>query len=143
MEIIQERLEREFALTLVTTAPTVAYRVVQTDGTTVVIDSPAKLPAAGKVERVEEPYIRATIHLPAEFLGNVMALCQERRGEQKELRFLGEARAMVTYELPLGEIVHDFYDKLKSMTRGYALDGLRVRRFPPVGAREARPAHQR
>jgi GTP-binding protein LepA len=120
MEIIQERLEREFALSLITTAPTVAYRVVETDGSSTVIDSPAKLPPPGRVERIEEPYIRATVHLPTEYLGNVLGLCQERRGEQKELKFLGEARAMVTYELPLSEVVLDFYDKLKSVTRGYA-----------------------
>jgi GTP-binding protein LepA len=120
MEIIQERLEREFGLALITTAPTVAYRVVQTDGAIIVIDSPAKLPPPGRVDHIEEPYIRATVHLPTEFLGNVMTLCQDRRGEQKELKFLGETRAMVTYELPLAEVVLDFYDKLKSLTRGYA-----------------------
>jgi GTP-binding protein LepA len=120
MEIIQERLEREFGLALITTAPTVAYRVVQTDGQAIVIDSPAKLPPPMKVEHIEEPYIRATIHLPTEYLGNVLQLCQDRRGEQKELKFLGETRAMITYELPLSEVVLDFYDKLKSFTRGYA-----------------------
>jgi GTP-binding protein LepA len=120
MEIVQERLEREFGLSLITTAPTVAYRVVQTDGTVLVIDSPAKLPPPGRIEHLEEPYIRATIHLPTEFVGNVLALCTERRGKQVELRYLGETRVMLTYELPLSEIVLDFYDKLKSMTRGYA-----------------------
>jgi GTP-binding protein LepA len=120
MEIVQERLEREFGLALITTAPTVAYRVVQTDGSAIVIDSPAKLPPPMKIDHIEEPYIRATIHLPTEFLGNVLRLCQDRRGEQKELKFLGEARAMITYELPLAEVVLDFYDKLKSLTRGYA-----------------------
>jgi GTP-binding protein LepA len=105
MEIVQERL---------------AYRVVQTDGTALVIDSPAKLPPPGRIEHLEEPYIRATIHLPTEFVGNVLALCTERRGKQVELRYLGETRVMLTYELPLSEIVLDFYDKLKSMTRGYA-----------------------
>jgi GTP-binding protein LepA len=120
MEIVQERLEREFALSLITTAPTVAYRVVQTDGTAIVIDSPAKLPPPMRVEHIEEPYIRATIHLPAEFLGNVLQLCQDRRGEQKELKIIAETRAMLTYELPLTEVVLDFYDKLKSLTRGYA-----------------------
>jgi len=120
MEIVQERLEREFGLSLITTAPTVAYRVVQTDGAVLVIDSPAKLPPPGKIEHLEEPYIRATIHLPTEFVGNVLALCTERRGKQVELRYLGETRVMLTYELPLSEIVLDFYDKLKSMTRGYA-----------------------
>jgi len=120
LEIIQERLEREFALSLITTAPTVAYRVVQTDGEAYVIDSPAKLPPPMQVEHIEEPYIRATLHLPTEFLGSVMQLCRDRRGEQKELRYLGETRAMLTYELPLAEVVLDFYDKLKTLTRGYA-----------------------
>ncbi len=120
MEIVQERLEREFGLDLVTTAPTVAYRVVHTDGTAAVIDSPAKLPPPMRIAHIEEPYIRATIHLPTEFLGNVLALCQERRGEQRDLRYLGETRAMLTYELPLAEIVMDFYDRLKSLTKGYA-----------------------
>jgi GTP-binding protein LepA len=120
MEIIQERLEREFALNLITTAPTVAYRVVKTSGDALVIDSPAKLPPPMEVDHIEEPYIRATIHLPTEFLGNVLQLCQDRRGQQKEMRYFGETRVMVTYELPLSEIVVDFYDRLKSMTRGYA-----------------------
>jgi GTP-binding protein LepA len=120
MEIIQERLEREFSLALITTAPTVAYRVVRTDGEAFLIDSPAKLPPSLQVDHIEEPYIRATVHLPTEFLGAVMGLCQERRGSQQELKFLGEARAMLTYELPLAEVVMDFYDKLKSMTKGYA-----------------------
>ena len=120
MEIVQERLEREFALSLITTAPTVAYRVIKRDGEAVVIDSPAKLPPPLQIDHIEEPYIRATIHLPVEFVGNVMALCEERRGRQAELRYLGETRVMLVYELPLAEIVMDFYDKLKSLTRGYA-----------------------
>jgi GTP-binding protein LepA len=120
MEIVQERLEREFGLSLITTAPTVAYRVVRRDGQVVVIDSPAKLPPPLQVDHIEEPYIRATVHLPVEFLGNVLALCEERRGEQKELRYLGETRVMLTYELPLSEVVVDFYDRLKAITRGYA-----------------------
>ena len=120
MEIVQERLEREFALALITTAPTVAYRVVKTDGEAIVIDSPAKLPPPMSVERIEEPYIRATLHLPTEFVGNVLQLCQDRRGEQTDMKYLGAARVMLTYELPLSEIVMDFYDRLKSLTRGYA-----------------------
>ena len=120
MEIVQERLEREFALSLITTAPTVAYRVIKRDGEAVVIDSPAKLPPPLQIDHIEEPYIRATIHLPVEFVGNVLALCEERRGRQTELRYLGETRVMLVYELPLAEIVMDFYDKLKSLTRGYA-----------------------
>ncbi|TMB51176.1 MAG: elongation factor 4 [Deltaproteobacteria bacterium] len=120
MEIVQERLEREFALSLITTAPTVAYRVVKRDGQAVVIDSPAKLPPPLQIDHIEEPYILATVHLPVEFLGNVLALCEERRGLQKEIRYPGETRAMLVYELPLAEIVMYFYDRLKSMTRGYA-----------------------
>ena len=120
MEIVQERLEREFGLSLITTAPTVVYRVVRNDGTSEVIDSPAKLPNPTFIDHVEEPYIRASIHTPTEFLGNVLALCQDRRGVQKEMRYFGETRVMVTYELPLAEIVMDFYDRLKSITRGYA-----------------------
>jgi GTP-binding protein LepA len=133
MEIIQERLEREFELALITTAPTVAYRVVKTNGDAFVIDSPAKLPNPMEIDRIEEPYIRATIHLPTEFVGNVLQLCQDRRGEQKEMKYLGETRVMVTYELPLSEV-----DDPR-----LCLDGLRVHRLPPVEPREARPPHQR
>ena len=120
LEIIQERLEREFTLSLITTAPTVAYRVVKIDGEALIIDSPAKLPPPLQVDHIEEPHIRATIHMPSEFLGNVLALCEERRGVQKEMRYLGETRVMLTYELPFSEVVLDFYDKLKTFTRGYA-----------------------
>jgi GTP-binding protein LepA len=120
MEIIQERLEREFALTLITTAPTCAYRVHTTDGRVLVVDSPAKLPPEGEIARMEEPFILATIHVPTEHLGNVIALCEEKRGKQREIKFSGEKRALVSYELPLNEIVLDFYDRLKSASRGYA-----------------------
>src|SRR5436305_1924564 len=120
MELVHERLEREFALSLITTAPTVAYRVIKRDGEAVVIDSPAKLPPPLQIDHIEEPYIRATIHLPVEFLGNVLALCEERRGRQTELRYHGETRVQLGYELPLSEIGVDFYDRLQSMTRGYA-----------------------
>jgi GTP-binding protein LepA len=120
MEIIQERLEREFALSLITTAPTVAYQVYTTDGQMLTVDSPAKLPPEQFIERMEEPFILATVHVPTEHLGNVIALCEERRGKQRELKFAGEKRALVIYELPLNEIVFDFYDRLKSASRGYA-----------------------
>src|SRR5437870_2735296 len=120
MEIIQERLEREFGLTLITTAPTVAYRVHTTDGRTLTVDSPAKLPAEQEIASMAEPFILATIHLPKEHLGNVIALCEEKRGKQRELKFAGEKRALLVYELPLNEIVLDFYDRLKSASRGYA-----------------------
>jgi GTP-binding protein LepA len=120
MEIIQERLEREFGLTLITTAPTVAYHIYTTDGRMHVVDSPAKLPDEQEIERMEEPFILATVHVPTEHLGNVIALCEEKRGKQRELKFSGEKRALLVYELPLNEIVLDFYDRLKSASRGYA-----------------------
>jgi GTP-binding protein LepA len=120
MEIVQERLEREFGLTLVTTAPTVAYQVALRSGDRVLIDSPAKLPSALEMDHIEEPFILATIHVPSEHLGSVLALCEERRGRQRDLRFSGQTRALLHYELPLSEIVLDFYDRLKSVSKGYA-----------------------
>jgi GTP-binding protein LepA len=120
MEIIQERLEREFSLELINTAPTVAYRVTKTSGEIVTVESPAKLPPSQEVLEIAEPYILASIHMPAEFVGAVFALCEEKRGQQRELRYTGENRVVVEYELPLGEIVLDFYDRLKSVSRGYA-----------------------
>jgi len=120
MEIVRERLEREFGLVLITTAPTVAYRVHTTSGKTLLVDSPAKLPPVGSVERVEEPIIRASIHLPAEYLGAILKLCEDKRGRQQEIKYIGESRVMLTYHLPLNEIVIDFYDRLKSISKGYA-----------------------
>jgi GTP-binding protein LepA len=117
-EIVQERLEREYSLSLITTAPTVRYRVARTDGSVAEIESPAALPEATEIERIEEPVILATIHVPAEFLGAVLALCQDRRGLQKDMTQHG-ARVQVRYELPLNEVVVDFHDRLKSATRGY------------------------
>ncbi len=120
MDIVRERLEREFGLTLITTAPTVAYRVLTTAGTTLMVDSPAKLPPVQTVERIEEPIIRATIHLPSEYLGAILKLCEDKRGKQRDIRYIGENRVMLVYELPLNEIVIDFYDRLKSISKGYA-----------------------
>jgi len=120
MEIVQERLEREFGLALITTTPTVEYRVVTLSGESFLVDNPALLPPVQEIDHVEEPYILATIHVPTEFLGNVLQLCQERRGLQRELKYLGQNRALLLYELPLNEIVIDFHDRLKSVTRGYA-----------------------
>jgi len=117
-EIVQERLEREYTLNLITTAPTVRYRVVKTDGTELEIESPAALPEQTEIERIEEPMILATIHVPAEFLGATLALCQDRRGVQKDMAQHG-TRVQVRYELPLNEVVVDFHDRLKSATRGY------------------------
>jgi GTP-binding protein LepA len=120
MEVIQERLEREYNLSLVTTAPTVRYRCVTRKGEVIEIDNPGKLPDEGEIERLEEPIIGVTIHVPQEYIGNVLKLCQERRGVQTGLTHAGPGRAMITYDLPLAEVVFGFYDKLKSGTRGYA-----------------------
>ncbi len=120
LDIVRERLEREYELSLITTAPTVVYKVTTRNGNTMFIDNPVRLPAEIEVERIEEPYILATIHVPQEYLGNILGLCEEKRGSQKEIRYLGPKRVMVLYELPLNEIVFDFYDRLKSISRGYA-----------------------
>jgi GTP-binding protein LepA len=120
MDIVRERLEREFSLSLITTAATVVYRVITTGGATLMIDNPVKLPNESEIERIEEPVIQATLHLPQEFLGGVLKICEEKRGTQKEIRYLGPKRVMLVYELPLNEIVVDFYDRLKSVSRGYA-----------------------
>ncbi len=120
MEIIQERLEREFGLSLLSTAPTVVYRITKTDGEVVMVDNPSKLPDLQKIEKMEEPFILATIMVPNEYIGSILSLCQERRGIQKDLSYLDRDRSMIAYELPLNEIVLDFYDRLKSVSRGYA-----------------------
>jgi GTP-binding protein LepA len=120
MEIIQERLEREFDVGLITTAPTVVYHVHTTDGRKLRVDSATKLPEEQAIESIEEPFIKASIHLPHEFVGAVLALCEEKRGFQNEIRYLTSDRVMVVYELPLNEVVLDFYDRLKTITRGYA-----------------------
>ena len=120
LDIVRERLEREFTLDLITTAPTVVYKVVTRGDKTMMIDNPVKLPAESEIDHIEEPYILTTIHLPNEFLGNILKLCEEKRGTQKEIRYLGPKRVMLLYELPLNEIVYDFYDRLKSLSHGYA-----------------------
>ncbi len=119
LEIVQERLEREFDLDLITTAPSVIYKVFMTDGAMVELHNPADMPDPVRIDRMEEPWIRATIMVPDSYLGAVLALCQERRGEQIDLTYVG-GRAMVVYRLPLNEVVYDFYDRLKSVSRGYA-----------------------
>lgn len=120
MEITQERLEREFNLELITTAPTVVYRALTTSGEVIEIDNPSKMPDATKIEYLKEPIITATIHTPAEFVGNIIKLCEERRGIQKTISYPTPSRTLITYEIPLSEIVLDFYDKMKSLSRGYA-----------------------
>lgn len=119
MEIIQERLSREFDLDLITTAPSVAYKINMTDGTQITLHNPADMPETTKIASIEEPMVRATILVPDEYLGSVLKLCTERRGEQEDLTYAG-SRAMVVYKIPLNEIVFDFYDRLKSISSGYA-----------------------
>ncbi len=132
MEIIQERLEREFNLNLITTAPSVRYRIHLQNGETFEVDNPAKIPDDGKYEQIEEPIITATVHLPQDYVGPIMQLCQERRGVQQGLHYDPGGRVRVVYEMPLAEIVFGFYDRLKTMSRGYAsLD------YEPAGYRTA------
>lgn len=119
LEIIRERLEREFNIDLIATAPSVVYQVFLTDGTMVELHNPADMPETQKIERIEEPWIEASILVPDEHLGAVLKLCEDRRGRQKTLTYAG-SRAMIVYDLPLNEVVFDFYDRLKSVTRGYA-----------------------
>ncbi|HRN83691.1 MAG TPA: translation elongation factor 4, partial [Hyphomicrobium sp.] len=119
LEIITERLEREFNLDLITTAPSVIYHLHMTDGSVVELHNPADMPETVKIDHIEEPWIEATILVPDDYLGAVLKLCQDRRGRQKQLTYVG-TRAMLQYELPLNEVVFDFYDRLKSVSRGYA-----------------------
>src|SRR5689334_17880410 len=120
MEIVQERLEREFDLDLISTAPNVRYQITTTDGQMTEIDSPAKMPEAVRIAKIEEPVIRAVILTPDEYLGGILPLLEEKRGTQKGFEYIASNRVMLTYELPLNEIVLDFYDRLKSVSRGYA-----------------------
>jgi GTP-binding protein LepA len=120
MDIVKERLEREFKLALIPTAPTVVYRVTRNDGDIVQVDNPAKLPNIQDIQRIEEPMIVASLITPEQYVGSLIALCQERRGVQKEITYITKDRVLLTYDLPLNEIVMDFYDKLKSLTKGYA-----------------------
>ncbi len=119
MDVVQERLEREYDMDLITTAPTVIYEVVQRDGTRVMIENPAKLPDLSRVEDILEPIITATILMPQEYVGSVMTLCNEKRGTQVNMQYMGR-QVMLTYDLPMAEVVMDFFDKLKSVSRGYA-----------------------
>ncbi|MBO6047743.1 MAG: elongation factor 4 [Erysipelotrichaceae bacterium] len=120
MDVIEERLEREFDLDLIATAPSVVYHCYLTDGTMVAIDNPAKFPDPGILHHIEEPYVRATIMTPDTYIGPIMELCQSKRGEYVDIEFLDDARRNIIYDLPLSEIIYDFFDKLKSVTKGYA-----------------------
>lgn len=120
MEIIQERIEREFNIPLITTAPSVIYRIKLTNGEMIEIDNPSNYPEIGKIEYVEEPYVKAAVIVPNDFVGTVMELCQNKRGEFVNMEYLDENRVTITYQIPLSEIVYDFFDQLKSGTKGYA-----------------------
>lgn len=120
MEIIQERLEREYDLDLITTAPSVVYQVYTVDDEVLEVENPSNLPDLAEIDRIEEPYILATIHVPPDHVGPVLGLCEERRGTQKDMRYSGKNRMILKYELPMNEVVFDFFDRLKSVSRGYA-----------------------
>jgi GTP-binding protein LepA len=120
IEIVQERLEREFEAKLITTAPSVIYEVTTTKGEELEIDNPSRMPDPVYIEAVREPYVRMEVHVPNEYVGNVLKLCEEKRGIQKDIRYLTSTRVIITYEMPFAEIMYDFFDKLKSGTRGYA-----------------------
>jgi GTP-binding protein LepA len=120
MEIVQERLAREYDMDIITTVPNVELWVYKTNGEKLVIDNPAMLPPVGDIDHVEEPYIRAQIITPSDYIGNIMKLCQDRRGIYKNTNYIDANRVDITYEFPLGEIIFDFYDKLKSLSKGYA-----------------------
>lgn len=120
MEIIQERLEREYNLDIITTAPTVVYHVTHKDGHVIEIDNPAHLPPAGDIAKIEEPYIKVAIHVPQDYVGPVIKLCQDRRGEQQSLDYAGPGRIILNYLLPMAEVLFDFFDRMKSVSKGYA-----------------------
>lgn len=120
MDVVQERLEREYHLQLITTAPSVIYHVYQTDGTMIAVDNPAKLPPPQKIDHLEEPYVKATIIVPNDYVGAVMQVSQDKRGEYKSMDYLDVNRVMLVYHIPLSEIIYDYFDQLKSQTRGYA-----------------------
>ena len=130
MEIVQERLEREYDLNLITTAPTVVYEVQLTDGSVMALDNPAKLPPVNRIAEIREPIIRANILTPPDYVGNVITLCEEKRGNQIGIQYLG-SQVQVSYELPLAEVVLDFFDRLKSVSRGYASLDYHFLRFDP------------
>ncbi len=130
LEIIRERIEREYHINLVTTAPSVVYRVTLTDGDAIELHNPADMPDPVRIDRIDEPWIKASILVPDDYLGAVLKLCEDRRGVQEELTYAG-ARAMVVYRLPLNEVVFDFYDRLKSVSRGYASFDYRIEAYEP------------
>lgn len=120
MDVIQERIEREFNIDLIATAPSVIYHVYLTDGTKLIVDNPSQMPEPQTIKSIEEPYVKASIMTPNDYVGAIMELCQKKRGNFIDMQYLDETRVHVNYEIPLGEIVYDFFDQLKSSTKGYA-----------------------
>ena len=120
MDVIQERIEREFNIDLIATAPSVIYHVYLTDGTKIIVDNPSQMPEPQTIKSIEEPYVKASIMTPNDYVGAIMELCQKKRGVFIDMQYLDETRVHVNYEIPLGEIVYDFFDQLKSSTKGYA-----------------------
>ena len=120
MEIIEERIEREFGIALIATSPSVIYKIMLTDSSVIYIDSPSKMPERQKIKSIYEPYIKTNIFVPREYIGAIMKLCQDKRGHYVSLEYIDSTRVNIHYEIPLSEIVYDFYDKLKSTTKGYA-----------------------
>lgn len=131
LEIIEERLDREFDLSLITTSPSVIYKVYKTDGTMIELYNPSDLPPTAEISRIEEPFVEAEILTPKEFVGNIMEICQNRRGIYKDMKYLDENRVTLIYDLPLNEIIYDFFDKLKSKTKGYASFDYEVKDYRP------------
>ncbi len=120
MEIVQERLEREFNLDLITTAPTVVYRITKTDGTMMMLENPSQMPAETAIAKFEEPFVKVTIHTPTEYIGGILKLCEDKRGIQQKMDYVNETKVIIEYKLPMNEMVMDFYDRLKSISKGYA-----------------------
>jgi len=120
MEIVQERLEREFNLNLITTAPTVVYRVHYTNGEMKELDNPSQIPDESKILKMEEPYVKVTIHTPTEYIGSILKLCEDKRGHQIKMDYVNATKVIIEYRLPMNEMVMDFYDRLKSISKGYA-----------------------
>ena len=131
MEIVQERLEREFNLNLITTAPTVVYKIFLHDGTMTDLENPSQLPVETKIEHMEEPYVKVTLHTPTEYIGALLKLCEDKRGTQLKMDYITEKKVMIQYKLPMNEIVMDFYDRLKSITKGYASMEYELMDFEP------------
>jgi len=119
MEIVQERLERQYGMNLITTAPTVVYQVQQSDGTTIMVDNPSKMPDPSRIEMIMEPIVVVNLFMPQEYVGSVITLCTGKRGIQMDMQYVGR-QVKLTYEMPMAEIVLDFFDRLKSISRGYA-----------------------